>query len=478
VRSLRGRLSVWLLAGTGLLLGGGGLFLDWTIRAQVRQDFDGGLLAEARSMMAVTEQEGQAISVELSPGLMPEFDAGRRRPDYYQVWVDGGRVLARSPSLRGATLPRSPAVASNPRFADLVLPDGRPGRSVQVTFQPQIEPDDERETARLGGGRPVHLAATLVVARGSEARDAFLASFHWTLVLFGAGLLLGSALLVWAVTQFALRPLDDLARRLRAMDAGSLGEPLAIAGAPSELLPTIAHLDDLLARLAASFERERTFSANVAHELRTPLAELRTVSEVALRWQGDAAALRAALGEVHGVGLQMERVVVNLLALARCDSGQHRVHTARVELRDTVDRCWRCAAAEATPGGAMAALAVPVGFAIVTDAEKLELILANLFANAIAYGVAGEPIACAVGAADGRFHLSVSNRTAELVPQDLPRLFDRFWRKDQARSDGGHAGLGLSLVAALCELLGFSREARLEGDVFQVVVSGPLHADH
>ncbi len=477
MRSLRGRLSVWLLAGTGLLLAGGGLFLDWTIRSQVRQDFDGGLLAEARSMMAVTEQEGHAISVELSPGLMPEFDAGRQRPDYYQVWVDGGRVLARSASLRGATLPRSPAVSGNPRFADLVLPDGRPGRSVQVTFQPQIEPDDERETARLGG-HPVRLAATLVVARGSEARDAFLASFHWTLVLFGAGLLLGSALLVWAVTQLALRPLDDLARRLRAMDAGSLGEPLAIAGAPSELLPTIAHLDDLLARLAASFERERTFSANVAHELRTPLAELRTVSEVALRWQGDAAALRAALAEVHGVGLQMERVVVNLLALARCDSGQHRVHTSRVELRDTVERSWRCAAAEATPGGARAALEVPAGLAIVTDPEKLELILANLFANAIAYGVAGEPITCAAGAADGRFHLSVSNRTAELAPQDLPHLFDRFWRKDQARSDGGHAGLGLSLVAALCELLGFARAARLEGDVFQVVVSGPLHGKY
>lgn len=468
MRSLRGRLIVWLLAGTGLLLIAAGLLLDRAISSRLRQGFDAGLIAEARSVMAVTEQQGGRVALELSPGLLPELEGGKR-PDYFQLWIDGGRILARSPTLGGRDLPRSASPSRQFRFGDLTLPDGRRGRRVEITFRPQIEPDDEREA-----GPSAASAVTLVVARGSEELAAFLASLHRTLALFILILLLSSALLVRAVTTYALRPLNDLARRLEAIDAGSLREAVVIDGAPAELVPTIEHLNGLLARLAGSFERERMFAANLAHELRTPLAELRAVTDVALKWPDDPAALLAALGEARGSGLRMEKIVVNLLALARYDGGQHTLHLSAVPLRETVDACWRAAAAEAEGRGLTASLEVPEGLTLITDREKLELVLSNLFANAVAYGSPGSRITCAASAADGRLRLSVSNPTTDLSPDDLPRIFDRFWRRDAARSDGRHAGLGLSLVAALCELLGFSREARLRDGVFEIVLSGPV----
>jgi two-component system sensor histidine kinase QseC len=470
MRSLRGRLIVWLLAGTGLLVTLAGVLLDRRIGSRLRQDFDADLIAEARSVMAVTEQQNGRVELELSPGLLPQLEA-RQEPDYFQVWLPGGRVLARSPSLGGRDLPRSASPSRRFQFAGLTLPDGRRGRRVEITFRPLVEPDDERTAGPPAGAGS---AATLVVATGSEALDAFLASLHRTLALFILGLLLGSAVLVRIVTAFALRPLDGLARRLEAIDAGSLREPVVIAGAPSVLVPTIEHLNGLLARLAGSFERERMFSANLAHELRTPLAELRAVTDVALKWPDDPASLLGALGEARSAGLQMEKIVVNLLALARYDGGLHTLHRSRVPLRETVESCWRAAAAEAEGRGLTAMLEIPAGLTLVTDREKLELILSNLFANAVAYGSPGGRITCAATASDGRFTLRVANPTTELEPGELPRVFDRFWRRDAARSDGRHVGLGLSLVAALCELLGFSKEARLHDGVFEIAVSGPV----
>jgi two-component system sensor histidine kinase QseC len=278
------------------------------------------------------------------------------------------------------------------------------------------------------------------------------------------------AILVKVAVGRGLAPLDALARRLETLDAGSLGEPLVIADAPAELASTIAHLNALLARLGESFERERTFSANLAHELRTPLAELRAVTDVALKWPDDYAA--DALAEIRGIGLQMERVVVNLLALARCDGRQDAVELSEVPLRELAASCWSAVAAEAEAKGTRLALEIPADLAIVTDRGKLGLILANLLANAVAHGAPGGAVTCSAAVSADDVSIRVSNAAPELAAADLPRLFDRFWRKDAARSGGRHAGLGLSLVAALCEALGFRREARLHEGLFAIILTG------
>jgi two-component system heavy metal sensor histidine kinase CusS len=475
-RSLRGRLTVWLLAGTGLLLTAGGLLLDRVIGSSLRREFDVALVAEAKSLMMSTEQRAGTVWLEVAEGALPEFAPGEK-PDYFQMWLGQGAVLARSPSLGTRDLPRSRRLTADPRLYDLTLPDGRPGRRVEISFRPQMEQDDDREGKGEGesvspappGSPPV----ALVVAQSREDLDAFLASLHLTLALVVLGLLAATAILVKAAVGLGLKPLDALADRLEAMDAGSLGEAVVIADAPAELLPTIRHLNGLLARLKESFERERTFAANLAHELRTPLAELRAVTEVGLKWPEDSASWLESLAEIRGIGLQMENVVVNLLALARWEGKQYTVQTSRVPLRELAAGCWSNAAAEAEAKGMTLALEIPEGLAIVTDREKLGLILSNLLSNAAAHGSPGGVVTCSATISGDDFTLRVANPTAELTPADLPRIFDRFWRKDAARSSGRHAGLGLSLVSALCELLGFRKEARLRGGVFEIILSGP-----
>jgi two-component system sensor histidine kinase QseC len=234
----------------------------------------------------------------------------------------------------------------------------------------------------------------------------------------------------------------------------------------------IHHLNGLLARLDESFARERSFSANLAHELRTPLSELRAVTDVALKWPEDTASHLEAIAEVRGIGLQMERVVVNLLALARFDGRQHTVWPSEVSLGALAASCWNAVASEAGDKGIGLQLDIPEGLAVVTDREKLALILSNLFSNAVAHGSPGGVVTCS-GSMDGEsFVLRVGNPAGSLTPEDLPRIFDRFWRKDPARSGGRHAGLGLALVSALCGLLGFEKEARLAGGWLEITLRG------
>lgn len=473
MRSLRGRLIVWLLAGTGLLLVGGGLILDRVITSRLRREYDAALVARARSLGTLTEQGNGKIWLESVDGGTPEFGL-TENPDYFEIWRSDGAVVQRSRSLGTRDLPHSARPAAAPLLGDLTLPDGRQGRRAEISFRPrsELEEDEERQN-EPGPARDAsadNLTAILTVAHGRADLDAFLTSMHVTLLLVVIGLLAGTAVLVKAAVGIGLAPLDSLANRLEGMGTESLGERVAVEDAPLELAPMIRHLNGLLARLQESFARERSFSANLAHELRTPLAELRAVTDVALKWPEDSSSWLKSCEEIRDIGLQMESVVTNLLALARCEVKMETLRTSEVSLRELAESCWTAASREAEDKGMALHLEIPEKLTVVTDREKLALILSNLFANAVAYGSPGSPVACAAVAAGAGFALSVRNSTAALSPEDMPRIFDRFWRKDPARSGGRHTGLGLALVAALCESLELQKKARLDGDCFEITL--------
>ena len=469
MRSLRGRLTVWLLAGTGLLLVAGGLLLDRVFSARLLREHDAALLDKARSLVNLTELKDGRVWLEYSEELLPEFSAARE-PSYFEIWLGDGSVIERSRTLGTRSLARTGSRLGEPRLSGLILPDGRRGRQAEISFHPRAEIDEDQkpQAANPALTTPV---VTLAVAQSREDLDALLASLRVTLALVILALLAGTAVLVKAAIGLGLAPLEGLAGRLEGMDAESLSEPLEVAEAPSELAPVIQHLNGLLARLDASFLRERSFSANLAHELRTPLAELRTVVEVALKWPDDLASWEGSLREIRDIGLQMEKVVVSLLALARCDARQHTVERSEVPLRELAASCWTNVAAEAGEKGMPLDLDIPDRMTVSTDREKLSLIVSNLFSNAVAHGAPGKPVVCA---ASGDFTLRIGNFTERLTPDDLPRIFDRFWRKDPARSGGRHSGLGLALVAALCDLLEIEKEARLRDGYFEVILRSGL----
>ena len=452
------RLTIALALSCGLLWSAGGVTLYWLLRAGLVGEFDQTSQVTVHRLATFTEYSQGRIAFDSSGELLPAFERGER-PDYFQVWLPDGSPLARSPSLADDLLPSDAGAPNAPKFWNLDLPDGRPGRAAGIRFVPH-EDEDAPEGPGSHGARA---EVTLVVARDRADLDIKLRQLVTALFLVGITIVVATSLVAGLVVRRGLKPLSRLAGHAATIDASSLTLRFPTDGMPTELLPIGQRLNDLLARLDVSFARERRFSADVAHELRTPIAELRTLAEVALKWPDDMGTARSALQDALGVALQMESIATGLLALARCEGGLLPVRPEAVPFDSMVEELWQPLADPARAKKLSVTLDVPVGASWHTDPVALRVIVGNLLGNAVEYTpVAGE-VRVRFEENNGSGHLLISNTTDHLRSEDLPHLFDRFSRKDPSRTSSAHCGLGLALAKAYAESLGLSVCARMTG---------------
>jgi two-component system, OmpR family, heavy metal sensor histidine kinase CusS len=469
VKSIQRRLIFVIGVAYCLLWSIGGLAVYLVVRAGYVAEFDRVLKANAQALAAMTDQRAGRVESDYSEDLMPGF-ARARHPDYFQLWLPDGSTQTRSPSLADNDLPRRAGTINAPHFWDMQLLDGRPGRAVGIHFIPQVDDESPGSTNVLKGD------VTLVVARHRGNLDERLGELASALLLVGGSMIVATVLIVVIAVRYGLQPLWELGERAEKIDASSLQLRFATEKMPAELLPIAERLNQLLARLEQSFTRERRFSADVAHELRTPIAELRTATEVALKWPEDVEATRNTLQELLAVALQMETIVTGLLALARCEAGQLPVHLEPVSLLPMIEEVFRPLADKAGARQILSSVHVAADACWLTDATLLRAILNNLVSNAVQYCTNGGTIRLSV---EGD-QLSISNATDDLTADDLPHLFERFWRKDAARSSNLHSGLGLALAKAYAAMLGLKLRAELDGTkqivfVLSVARSGVSH---
>ena len=219
-----------------------------------------------------------------------------------------------------------------------------------------------------------------------------------------------------------------------------------------------------------SFEREREFSRQLAHELRTPLAEIRTAIDVALRWPESQDVLVETLREVEGVGSQMERLLANLLALARADAGIEGLRADELCLGEELDRVAGDLSARLGERSISVRNRIAGEASVVMPEPVLSLILRNLVANAAVHADPSTWVEVSFDPDGGR--LSFRNPASDLVAEDLPNLFERFWRKRADRLLGDRVGLGLTLVRELARDIGGDATAQLQGGVLSITIEG------
>ncbi|HEX4794888.1 MAG TPA: ATP-binding protein [Humisphaera sp.] len=451
IRSLRAR----LLIGTTVITTAALLLLGWAIDHSVRRtllaEFDNALLAKAKSLSSMVEYHNGTTEFEFDPAWMPEFTTPTN-PDYFEIWVDG-QPFARSQSLGKSELGSAPqwdlaAIWSR-------LPDGRTGRTVGLAFPPFVDPDE-----RVAGASPVPaIRASLVVARDTRGLDATLSHLRWIALLTCAAVvgISGAALLL--LVSVATRPVRVLAHRIESLTESDLNLQLASTSVPLELAPVVDRLNGLLTRLADAFTRERSFTADVAHELRTPLAGIRATLEVCRTRPRDVAGYEATIDKSLDQLLRLQSLVENLLLLARADAGQVRLNLAAFELRAFIEDCWAPFETTADKQELQIDFQLPDECAVVADRQFLAIVMTNLFDNAVSYCTAGGRIelrVAATGTQSGtQIILELSNSADVLPTAQLAQVFARFWRGDTSRAaTGRHAGLGLSLCKRLLELMG------------------------
>lgn len=485
-RSIVSEIALPLLLALLPLAAAGLLLIQQRLEARLVERFDSAIQAQLHALSGVTRfevadpDEGHDapwVEFDFDPENYPNFDAGKDA-EYFRVWV-GGVPLAQSrswPSGASAVPLDAMPEPDSVEFGDLALPDGRPGRLGRLAFLPPFDEDWHE----VGARRPVEFArrypgatrppALIEIAIDRTPLDDAIADLRLNLVLpVLAMLLVGAALVPWLVRR-GLGSLRLLNARLGGIDAGSPDQRVGDEGLPTELLPVASAMNDLLARMDEAFEKERLFSRNVAHELRTPIAELRSIGEVGAAWPEDAEANARFFTLIAESAQRMDRLVGNLLLLAQQERGAVQVIWEVVDLPAAIESALRRHSGE---GDRSVAYEGPPRCPILADATLLDSTLNNLIDNMLQYR--SDPSGCSirVGRTDASINMVLSNPASDLTQDDVARLADRFWRKDSARTAGRHAGLGLSLVASLCKALNWRLAFELGPDsVLHLSITG------
>ena len=458
--SIKTRLLLWVVGGMAVLLALFGVVLYEVISASLVASFDDVLTSTARVISASVEQTTEQLKADIDETEIPEF---RRtdRPDYFQIWRQDGEVLARSTSLKGASLDRFEGQLGALVFRPVRLPDGRAGRAAALLFTPKI--DDEVK-------HPVQPPnAVVVVARGTAALDSEIAFLRWLLVIGTGGTILLALVVGAVVVRQGLGPLDALAVRIAGIRQGDLAARIPADRMPHELAPVVQRLNDLLYRLEEAFRRERTFTADAAHELRTPLAGLRSTLEVALARPREDAEYRRAMNECLDIVQHAQVLVDSLLALARLEGEQVARKTETLRLDQLVGAAWRPLAEKARARNLAVDSRVSPDAVCTADRAGLLMILTALLTNAVDYTNTDGRIEIVAGQVGEAVELKIANTGCRLSEQDVGHVFERFWRGDTSRTHTGvHCGLGLALVQRAVESLGGTVTASVAGGTFTV----------
>ena len=470
--SIRLRLTRHLLVVILLLeaLGAAALFI--AAREAVYDAFDESLDAKALAISTLTTIGPAGVRLTFSDHFFRGFDDKKPR-DYFEIWDASNHPVARSESFPDGELPQRFGSVKEPVHWNLELADGTHARGAGFTFEPRmIDPhrdrDHEPDAAGLAkpgkfggppsGSRPI--LKLVVASRSGELEETLwqllAIAFGTAVVLFG-----GTLLVVPGVLKRGLMPLDRLGEQVTKIDADSLGAGLATENLPPELKPIGDRLNELLARLQRSFERERRFSADLAHELRTPVAELKSAAECALKWPEDRDPQSDR--DVLAIANQMEAMVTHMLSLARGEERKGPKVLTPIALAPEIESVWSKVDVQAKDRGLNPILDLEP-LTVPGDPALLRSILVNLFDNAVDYATAPGSVEIALGQDDDATRLKVSNTAMDLKKENLPQLFDRFWRRDEARSGGRHLGLGLPLARELAASQGWALTADLRAD--------------
>jgi two-component system heavy metal sensor histidine kinase CusS len=279
----------------------------------------------------------------------------------------------------------------------------------------------------------------------------FVETLRWWLVIGLAISALVSAGLGWLVALSGLKPVAQVTKVAASMSAGSLKERIPMDSVPRELELLVTSFNAMLARLEESFARLTNFSADIAHELRTPISNLRTHTEVILTKKRAPEDYEENLYSNLEDLNRLSSIIDGMLFLAKSDNGLVLPAKEKIELRSVVEKLFDYYQLLADDTGVK--LQVIGHGAVNGDGTMLDRMISNLLSNALRYTPPDCTIFVKIEPHGDMINLSVENPGEVIEVEHLSRLFDRFYRVDPARRDGttNHAGLGLAIVQSLVD---------------------------
>lgn len=468
MRSLRSNLLLWVTTSIILLTVAAGFSLYTLIRNHLIHEFDVSLTRKCIVLSSTIHVAGGALDLEFEDLDMSEFasaDAG----GYLQIWMDSESIY-RSPTMKTGDAPAVDVPARSTQADWLAIPSGKRIRGMYHAF----EAIDKHSAAGKGPGA-LHSPFMMFIARDSQSIQRTLAALKMGLLLVGLTLILALATAVIYSVNRGMKPVGLMARRMEQLDEHSIGGTLIVDDLPAELNPILMQFNELSNRLNHAFERERSFSADIAHELRTPISGIQSIIDVALTKSRTDEEYKDTLGRLRSVAGDMNELIEGLLCLSALDHNQIEARSVAVSFDMEIENAWKDVSRKAAAKEYTIKCKLSVPDPIVSDPSLLSVALRNIFDNALFYVDDGGRIEISSFNGDGTATLRVVNTGSKVAVEDSSRVFDRLWRADASRANiGSRFGLGLSLCKLAVTAIGGSIDAESNGNgEFSITIELP-----
>jgi len=440
LNSIKSRFFAWLLLIFSVIMTTFSLFLYFEIKKFSLQQIDSQLnstLHTISSIILIEDSHGQ-LQMELwelsnvKTGEYAEKLSGR----YYQILSIGGEVLARSPSLSLAEgyLPILEGT-EEPEFRTVPGPDNYPLRLISQSIQ---------------------LSSTkIIIEIGVSLKEtySFLASFRKVIALMLPVVFMACGLAGLIVTGRALRPIETFSSEISQITEENLKTRMEEKDLATELRPLASSFNSMLMRIEEAFTRQRQFLSDASHELRTPTSIIKSYCDVTLRKERSAPEYRDTLQKIQETVNRMCDIINRILIISRLDNKTIRLNPVRIDLMEVLKDVIRLVKPAALDRNIEVRLEGK-SVNILGDKEGITEVFTNIVENAIKYNRPGGGVDIHIDEDNVQAIVAVKDTGIGIPAEEIPKIFDRFYRVDTSRGQTVGSGLGLSIVKGIIEAHG------------------------
>ena len=451
--SLAARLAGWYTAAFFLFTLFAVGILYWALEGSLTHSEDVFLADKVHVLRAILRDRPQAV---LAMRREVELESAARR-EYAETYV---RLLDEHGQSFLAT-PDMDALLPSGAFTTVIPPDVEATQGIAIHSGETMSFRALAAQAHVGASGDT--AWVIQVAVDRRSHESLLASYRQALAGMLAITVITCPLVAYRIARRGLRPVHEISETARHIGSATLAERIDSAGYPVELSVLADTFNAMLDRLDDSFRRLSQWSADIAHELRTPIHNIRGEAEVVLSRARPAYAYKEALTSCLEESVRLSDLISRLLFLARAESPGTHLEREQVDVAKELAAVRDYYAVAAAEGQVTLTVAADDELTVGVDRSLLQGAVGNLVANSIAHTPPGGTITIGARLDRGRVRIEVSDDGVGIPAQDLPRVFDRFHRvRGSHRSQPGHMGLGLAIVKGIVTLHGGETEIESE----------------
>lgn len=431
------------------------LFLDISVDTYVEKQFENSLIQEGKTLVNLIEVNDGKISLSSHAELMKEFRT-KEQAKYFQIWA-GKQTIEKSESLSAYPhfkIPEVNILSNEYLIRNIKLPDGTSGHIFIYNVG-----DAKKYNANYQ--HDIYLGLT----RASEGLENILILIDVVFLLTAIATAFFIRYLVSKIVNQGLKPIEELNQQIRDIDFNNDNAHFDINSPPEEIKTIIDELNQFLMVNRSLLQSEQRLTSDIAHELKTPISELISVTEIAIKYPQNHEVLATFKDDVISISMRMKNIVNSLLMFNKTDSGHFALSSKEIDIVSALHGLIERLHNSSSESQGRINIESPTSLLIQSDPFCIEAILTNLINNALYYSPKTSIVNIDIQTDEEIASLSITNQlSVKMNNNDLNNMFEPLWQKDKSRTSEDHFGLGLSIAKRLCHQMNIEITAHLTSE--------------